>query len=95
MNTRKLAAILAMSTILNGAVQAAVANEWDRKQLFGPSLALLDREKAGNVTIFDGVLSSDVDRAMDEQFDRVESMMFVQTLYPVAAGSYEADDDCD
>lgn len=95
MNITKLAIVLSLSTVMNGAVQAAVANEWDRKQLFGPSAALLDREKAGNVTIFDGVLSSDVDRAMDEQFDRVESMMFVRTLHQVAAGSYESDDDCD
>ena len=95
MNIRKLAAIVAMSTVLNGAVQAAVASEWDRKLLFGPSVALLEREKAGNVTIFDGVLSTDVDRAMDEQFDRVESMMFVRTLYPVEEGTYEAEDDCD
>ena len=95
MNIRKLAAIVAMSTVLNGAVQAAVASEWDRKLLFGPSVALLEREKAGNVTIFDGVLSTDVDRAMDEQFDRVESMMFVRTLHPVEEGAYEAEDDCD
>lgn len=95
MNTKKLAAIAILSSILNGAAHAAVASEWDRKQLFGPSSALLDREKAGNVTIYDGVFSSDVDRAMDEQFDRVESMMFVRTLHRAEGGSYEVEDDCD
>lgn len=95
MNTRKLAAIAVLSAFLNGTVQAAVASEWDRKLLFGPSSALLEREEAGNVTIYDGVLISDVDRAMDEQFDRVESMMFVRTLYPAEEGAYEAEDDCD
>lgn len=95
MSTRQFAAIIVMSTILNGAVQAAVASEWDRKQLFGPSQALLSKEKTGHVTIYEGVYASDVERAMDEQFDRMESMMFVRTLYPVEQGSYEADDDCD
>jgi len=95
MNTGKLAAIAVLSTILNGTVQAAVASEWDRKLLFSPSSSLLEKEKAGSVTIYDGVLSSDVDRAMDQQFDRMESMMFVRTLYPAEGGAYEAEDDCD
>ncbi len=95
MITRKHSAIAAVALMLNNAALAIAGNDWDKRLLFDPSPAQLEREHAGQVHIYDGMLSSDVDRAMDQQFDRVGSMMFVRTLHPAQDGDYEEDDDCD
>lgn len=77
-------------------VRAADAeNNWALKQLHSPSPSLRKMESAGRVTIFDGVTVADVDDAMDRQFDRIQSMMFIRTKYPVENGTFEADSDCD
>ena len=40
--------------------------------------------------------SETVNRAMDEQFDRIDNMMFVRTRYVEASGDHYIDDDgCD
>ncbi len=63
--------------------------------LHQPSPALQASERRGRITIYDQIPVAQVDRALDEQFDRMESMMFVRTQHPVADGGYETDDDCD
>jgi hypothetical protein len=70
-------------------------DSWELKQLHKPSQSLRVREDAGRVTIYDGVVVTEVDRAMDEQFDRIGSMMFVRTKWPTEEGDYEEDSDCD
>lgn len=69
--------------------------DWQLRQLHEPSSGLLSRESDGWVTIYDGVMVSEVDRAMDQQFDRIDSMMFVRTRWPVEEGSYYEEPDCD
>lgn len=68
---------------------------WQLEQLHDPSPGLQDRETAGRITIYDGIKVTEVDRAMDEQFDRIDSMMFVRTKWPVEDGSFVEDSDCD
>ncbi|MDJ0738821.1 MAG: hypothetical protein QNJ91_03830 [Gammaproteobacteria bacterium] len=64
-------------------------------QLHEPSAALREREARGRVTIYDQLSVADVDRALDQQFERIGSMMFVRTQYPQPDGSIAGDDDCD
>jgi hypothetical protein len=71
------AVILFASTL-----QAAYAdgNSWHMANLFEPSPAQVKREQAQRVMIYHGMKDTDIDRAMDEQFDRIEAMMFTGTI---------------
>jgi hypothetical protein len=74
---------------------AGNADEGAYKVLHRPSAALRASERRGRVTIYDEIPVGEVERALDEQFDRIDSMMFVRTQHPVADGGHETDEDCD
>jgi hypothetical protein len=82
-----------------GASQPVVAgdtfDQYYRNILLNPSKSLLLAEDRGRITIYDGLDAELVDRAMDEQFERIENMMFVGIRHTLPDGSVEADDDCD
>ena len=40
----------------------------------------LEVERKGRVFIYDGMHTTDVERALDEEFDRIEHMMFSSTI---------------
>ena len=63
------------------------------KVLFTPSDSILLAEAKGRVMIYDGLKSETVDLAMNEQYDRIENMMFVRTQYKQEDGEYEVEDD--
>ena len=92
MNTYKTT-IAIMLTCLSLTVQAG--SEFQTNALFKPNKGLLLAEAGGRVMIYDGLKSETVEKAMDEQFDRIENMMFVRTQVAQEDGSYEAENDCD
>jgi hypothetical protein len=89
----------ALSLTLVQVAAAAPGDEsglnWEQTQLFNPSQALLLAEAKGRVTIYDGLYHTDVDRAMDQQFGRIDRMMFVRTKHRTDSGYVMEDDDCD
>ena len=53
---------------------------WQLTPLFNPGEQRLHFEKKVRIVICDFMKSSDIERAFDEQYDWIESMMFVNTV---------------
>jgi hypothetical protein len=68
-------------------------DSWQLTQLHTPTSSLRQAEQRGRVTIYDGLTIAEVDRAMDEQFERIDSMMFIRTKHPAPDGQVEVEDD--
>jgi hypothetical protein len=77
--TGALTTSLIAVSLYNGAAQADL-NDWYMQQLFEPSENQLAMEQRGRIMIYDGMRDRDVQRALHEQFDRVEAMMFTGTV---------------
>ncbi len=52
-------------------------HDWQVHRLLHPTDAQLKKERQGHVFIYDGLSDKDVQRAMDQGFDRINSMMFI------------------
>jgi len=61
-----------------GSVEAR--DNWQEQMLFNPSVNQLKLEKHGRIIIYDGLKDTQITQAMDTQFDRVQSMMFIRTV---------------
>ena len=91
---------------VSGAAQSKDLRDIELRRLFEPTSAELRQERSGRVYIYDGLKEADIDRAMREQFPRVDSMMFIRvkpasaprepdrTNTPVPATTYYQDDGC-
>lgn len=82
-------------TALTVHAQGDPLRTYDRNALLDPSPSLIKAEASGHVTIYDGLDNVLVERALDEQFERIDSMMFVRIRYPQPDGGVEEDDSCD
>jgi hypothetical protein len=81
------------------------SEDWQRKVLFNPTAGQIEREKHGHVFIYEGLTEADIERALESQFNRVESMMFIRTVVANDQGMpelsaetkevYYEDDGCD
>ena len=74
---------------------ANAADSYQEKALFSPQQSLLLAEARGRIMIYDGLDSKVVDKAMDEQFDRIDNMMFIRIHHESDQGDgYVEDDGC-
>ncbi len=81
--------------ILASSASAWADNGYQHNVLFSPSSGILQAETKGRIMIYDGLKNETVELAMNQQFERIENMMFVRTQYIQEDGEYEAEDDCD
>jgi hypothetical protein len=59
-------------------VSAADVREIELRRLFEPTPSELAQEEKGRIYIYDGLRDKDVQRAMEQEFERVENMMFIR-----------------
>jgi hypothetical protein len=72
--------------------------DWQLQLLMTPTPSQLVAEQSGRVFIYDSLEMGQVDDALDQNFDRIEHMMFIRIhhLPPTGAGPAEIEDDgCD
>ncbi|MGA7799740.1 MAG: hypothetical protein WCC36_02930 [Gammaproteobacteria bacterium] len=93
---------LALAAGATGVQPEPSSQQWQHERLFHPIPQQLAREQRGSVFIYDGLTEHDIEAAMGQQFDRVGSMMFVNTVKTRETGTEvsgpeipepEADDD--
>lgn len=90
---KSLHKILITILLLCSTTSVYAQDSYQLKTLFEPSNAVLLAEARGRVIIYDGLKSVTVDKAMDEQFNRIDNMMFIRTIYAQNEDEYEVGDD--
>jgi hypothetical protein len=81
--SRFMTFVLLMGTLLTPIVRVADANQsFQYKTLFNPTPSQLKAEERGRVMIYDGLDNAAIERALDQQFGRIEHMMFTRIHEP-------------
>jgi hypothetical protein len=55
-------------------------HDWKVRRLMEPTPQELEKERKGTVYIYDGLTEREVDAALNTQFPRIQSMMFIGTV---------------
>jgi hypothetical protein len=84
---RLLVLVCSFATVAASA--APDVSDIELRRLFEPTASELAAEAQGRIYIYEGLRDIDVQRAMDEQFDRVQYMMFIRTLKTDDRGEVE------
>ena len=90
--TRLATVTVLASTLVHGAMSDPLGEDWQRQRLFDPTEHQLQQEQKGQIFVYVGLTDQDVVRAMDEHFDRVESMMFANTIVTDESGEPKRDE---
>lgn len=93
--SKVIGTVIAAIHLLSFITGAQAASNYQHNALFNPSQFQLQAEDNGRVMLYDRLDNETVELAMTEQFDRIESMMFVRTRYIQEDGSVGESDDCD
>jgi hypothetical protein len=64
---------------------------WQMSRLYHPTQADRHSERKGKVMIYSGLKDKEVEMAMDENFDRIENMMFTRTVITDVVGEPRRD----
>jgi hypothetical protein len=75
------------------AAAAADVSDIELRRLFNPTASELVAEAKGGIYIYEGLRDTDIQRAMDEQFDRVENMMFIRIIKTDESGQVQRNPD--
>ena len=73
-------ALLVLLAATAPAAPADPLTDWQERRLLHPSEVELHNERQGRIFIYDGLSDKIAQRAVDEQFHRVQYMMFTNTI---------------
>jgi hypothetical protein len=88
-----LLAVCATIGVTSGQAWSADVSEIELRRLFQPTDAELAAEERGRLYIYEGLRDTDVQRALDEEFERVDNMMFIRTRKTDQAGEVKRDEE--
>lgn len=89
-----LATIGLAATLISSSIAAAAdVSDIEQRRLFEPTEAERAAEAEGRIYIYDGLTDRDVQRALDDEFERVDSMMFIRTRKTDEDGKIKRDED--
>ncbi len=88
-----LVRLFVISLLASTATPVFANNSFYNKLLFSPSDSMLKAETRGRIMIYDGMDSETIERAMDEQFNRIDNMMFTRIHHVQENGEEYVDDD--
>ncbi len=93
--------LLVIATVLAGGVLAEAVGlppgfkDYQHRRLLEPTAAERRHEARGGIYIYDGMPTQLVDRALDREFERIDSMMFIRVRDLPATGAGLAEDEND
>ncbi|UCH39341.1 MAG: hypothetical protein JSU67_14430 [Gammaproteobacteria bacterium] len=94
-NIKGLASLIFAALLVNLS-SAQAYDSYQLKVLFTPTKSDLEAEARGRVMIYDSLKNETVEKALNEQFGRIDRMMFIRTQLIQESGEYEAEEDeCD
>jgi len=86
--------LVIITAFLSRPVTVSAADSWQEKMLFNPTPAQLETEQTrARIMIYHGLKDVQVGLAMDEQFDRIEHMMFTGTVVTNSQGEVLIDEE--
>ena len=80
MNTKTRFSMVILSVALSACASITQPLTWQQRRLEQPTKAELQWERNGHVMIYEGMTDREVEHAMTVHFNRVQSMMFVNTV---------------
>ena len=93
-DTRRMLVVLLVGTLLATLPPGAIAEDsFQMNALFSPSQAQLRAEARGHIMIYDSLDEQVVERALDEQYERIENMMFTRIRHAEPDGDVSVEDD--
>lgn len=84
---------LGLSSLTSTLAHATDVSEIELRRLFEPTQAELSAEQEGRIYIYDGLRDTDIQRALEEEFNRVENMMFIRTIKTDKEGEIKRDEE--
>ena len=91
MNKQLVSATLMLLATSNLTATELNGDGYQAHMLYNPSTSQIKREQKGSIYIYDGMTDKQVHRALDQQWERIHAMMFVNTIVTDDSGNPATD----
>jgi hypothetical protein len=88
--------VLLSVSFMSNAAEANTFSDYQLRRLLDPTESEMRAETKGRIYIYDGMTAAQVDEALDNNFDRMDAMMFTGIVQVDENGEqYVEEDGCD